>query len=199
MAADDVLQQQAAVALAHQILVVEDDVESAAFLKELLEGQGYAVAIAKDGGQTHAAFSMRRPDFVILDLILPGESGFEICERLKQTEESVPVLILTAIDLRDARDLAVRVGADGYMTKPFDPDELLERVREIAEDVWQRTHTTQIKETSRIRFSCRCGKKFKVSPTHRGKAMTCPRCGEPVTVPRRGGGLETRSGGEATK
>lgn len=186
MAADDIRQLQAAATLAHQILLVEDETESAAFLKTLLEKHGFAVTVAKDGGQAHASFSMRKPDFVILDLILPGESGFEICERIKQTEESVPVLVLTAIDMPDARDLAVRVGADGYMTKPYDPDELLESIREIAETVWQRTHTAQPKETGRIRFSCRCGKKFKVSPSHRGKSLTCPRCGEPVTVPRRG-------------
>ncbi len=183
MAADNVRDNQA-VALAHQILLVEDDSASAEFLKDLLEQQGFAVTIAKDGGQTHASFSMRRPDFVILELILPGESGFEICERLKQVEESVPVLVLTEIDMDDSRDLATRVGADGYMTKPFDPDELFGAIRNISEAVWRRTHADQPKETGRIRFSCVCGKKFKVSPTHRGKSLTCPRCGESVIVPR---------------
>lgn len=186
MATDEFRDLQAAEALAHQILVVENEVESASFLKALLEERGYSVTVAIDGGQAHASFSMRRPDFVILDLILPGESGFEICERMKQTEESVPVLVLSVIDLPDSRDLATRCGADGYMTKPFNPDELLESIQEIAEAVWQRAHTSQPKESGRIRFSCRCGKKLKVSPTHRGKSLTCPRCGESVTVPRRG-------------
>lgn len=185
MVADNVRELQA-VALAHQILLVEDEAESAEFLKGLLEARGYSVTVAKDGGQAHAAFSMRRPDFVILDVILPGESGFEICERIKQVEESVPVLMLTAIDMNESRDLATRVGADGYMTKPFDPNELFEAITEISEAVWQRSHMSQPAETGRIRFACRCGKKFKVSPTHRGKSLTCPRCGESVTVPRRG-------------
>ena len=184
MATDGLRDHNTLVALAHQILLVEFHQESAAFLKQLLEEHGFSVTIAKDGGQAHASFTMRRPDFVILELILPGESGFEVCDRMKQTEELVPVLVLSTIDMPDSRDLAARAGADGYMTKPYDPDELIENIHKIAETVWRRTHTDQPKETGRIRFTCRCGKKFKVSPVHRGKSLTCSRCGEPVMVPR---------------
>jgi DNA-binding response OmpR family regulator len=172
-------------AIAHRILVVEDDAETAGWLKSLLEEHGFRVTIAKDGGQAQSSFVMHRPDFVILDLILPGESGFEICERLKQTDEGVPIMVLSAIDMLDSRALAERVGADGYLIKPVDPDELLMRIREIVQQVWERTHlrSGQVDER-RVRFFCRCGKKFKVSAQHRGKSLTCPRCGEPVVVPR---------------
>ena len=171
-------------AVAHRIMVVEDDVESADFIKELLEKRGYSVAIAKDGGQAQTTFVMRKPDFVILDVMLPGESGFEICERMKQTDESIPVLFLSVIELEDARSLARRVGADGFMTKPFDPDELVKQIESIAQRVWEKIHLEQPKEERRIRFSCRCGKRFKVSPIHKGKTLTCPECGEPLVVPR---------------
>ena len=171
-------------ALAHQILVVEDDPDTAAFMKELLEKFRYRVTIAKDGGQAHSSFVMHRPDFVILDLILPGESGFEICSRMKQSDKTVPVLILSVIDMDDAFQLAERVGADGYLAKPFDPNELLEKIESIAETVWARDHGRQNKPEGRVRFQCRCGKKFKVSETHRGKSLTCPECGEPVIVPK---------------
>ena len=86
-------------AVAHRIMVVEDDVKSAEFIKEMLEERGYSVAIAKDGGQAQTTFVMRKPDFVILDVILPGESGFEICERMKQIDENIPVMFLSVIEL----------------------------------------------------------------------------------------------------
>lgn len=185
MAPDEVGRLTPNVAIANFILVVEDDEEEAAFLKEFLEKHKYRITIAKDGGQAQATFVMRKPDFVLLDLILPGESGFEVCLRMKQANSTIPVLILTAIDLPESRALADRVGADGYLTKPFDPDELLRKIQDVALRNWEKTHTEQAKEEKRIRFSCRCGKRFKVSPVHRGKTLSCPECGEPVMVPHR--------------
>ena len=172
-------------AVVHQILVVEDDPDTAAFLKELLEQHGYVVTVARDGGQAHSKFVMRKPDFVILDLILPGESGFEICERFKQSEKGVPVLILTGIDLDDSRSLATRVGCDAYLTKPFDPKELLALIADVADQVWARSHAAAPVNETNVRFLCKhCKKKFKVSAAHRGKSLTCPECGEIVVVPR---------------
>lgn len=172
-------------ALAHHVLLVEDDPASAESLKALLEQHGFRVQIAKDGGQAHSAFRMRRPDFVIMDLILPGENGFEVLDRLKHSDETVPILVLSAIALEDSRALSKRLGADGYLTKPADPADLLTQIKEIAQRVWERTHTGQPKkDEGRIRFTCRCGKKFKVSPVHRGRTLTCPDCGEPLIVPR---------------
>lgn len=170
--------------LAHHILLVEDDTASADSLKALLELHGYRVQVAKDGGQAHSAFRMRRPDFVITDLILPGENGFELIDRMKRSDETVPVLVLSAISLEDSRLLSERLGADGYLTKPAAPDNLLAEIKEIAQRVWERTHLGSQKEEKRIRFNCRCGKKFKVSPVHRGRTLTCPDCGEPLIVPR---------------
>lgn len=183
MASGGIGQLTSSRAIANRILLVEDEKETAEFLKELLESKGYRVVVAKDGGQAHSAFAMHKPDLVILDLILPGESGFEICERMKQNEAAVPVLILSAIELPDARRLATRVGADAYMTKPFDPNELLAEITRVAEEVWEKTHTKREDKPERIRFKCRCGKRFKVSAGHAGKSMTCPDCGEPLTVP----------------
>lgn len=176
-------------ALAHHILLVENDSASADSLKGLLELNGYRVQVAKDGGQAHSAFRMRRPDFVITDLILPGENGFELIDRMKRSDETVPVLVLSSISLEEARSLTERVGADGYLTKPAVPNDLLTEIKEIVQRVWKRTHhggqkEERQKEEKRIRFNCRCGKKFKVSPVHRGRTLTCPDCGEPLVVPR---------------
>ena len=166
------------------VLVVEDDVDSAEMLRAILERKGMRVRVAKEGGQAQATFVMQKPDFVILDLILPGESGFEICERLKHTDDTVPVMVVSAIDMQEARDLAERVGADGYMTKPYDPDQLLVKMQEVAKRVWERIHLNQEPDPTRVRFTCSCGKKFKVSSSHKGKSLTCPQCGEPLMVPK---------------
>jgi DNA-binding response OmpR family regulator len=168
------------------VLVVEDDPQDAQFIKDALEAKHIGVRVAKDGGQAHSLYQLHKPDFIILDAILPGESGFEICEKLKYHDQSIPVLFLTAIDLDEARDLAARVGADGYLTKPVSADALVAQVREIAEESWRRQHLDPAEEDhERVHFSCTCGKRFKVSASHRGKSMTCPQCGEPLVVPKR--------------
>jgi DNA-binding response OmpR family regulator len=187
MSTDSGIDPRLAPAIVHHILVVEDDRDEAAFLKTLLENAKFDVTLAKDAGQAHSMFVMKKPDFVILDLILPGtETGWEVCERLKTAEKFVPIMILTAIELDDSRNLAARVGADAYMTKPFDPAELLINIKSTAEDVWRRSHSDGSigDEVKPVRFACRCGKRFKVAHQHRGKTLTCPNCGEPVLVPR---------------
>ncbi|MBM81399.1 MAG: response regulator [Planctomycetaceae bacterium] len=169
--------------LPHMVLLVDDDVETADSTKALLQSKGCEVYVARDGGQAQSIFVMRKPDFVILELILPNETGFEVCERMKQTNDSVPILIVTAIDMEDSRNLASRVGADEYLVKPVEGELLIETVREVSQTVWEKTHLATPKEERRIRFNCRCGKRFKVSPVHRGRTLTCPDCGEPLVVP----------------
>ena len=166
------------------VLVVDDDPDVVHALRELLSARGYRVMTAKDGGQAHSNFVMNRPDIVLLDLILPGESGFEVCERMKQTDETVPVVVLSVIDMDDARELAQRVGAAGYLTKPIAPEDLLAELSKVAAGGRQEPPEAHSGERERIRFKCRCGKRFKVSPVHRGRTMTCPDCGEPLVVPR---------------
>ena len=166
------------------VLVVEDDPTAADHIRQALERHRVKVRVAKDGGQAQATFSMHKPDFVIVDLILPGETGFEICERFKLADPTVPVLVISEMDRPDSRELADRVGADGYLAKPIDPRELIDTVRQIADRLWRKTHGDKEAEETRIRFNCTCGKKFKVSPTHRGKTLTCPQCGEPLTIPK---------------
>ncbi|MEZ6048389.1 MAG: response regulator [Planctomycetaceae bacterium] len=171
-------------AVAHQILVVEDDQETAASLKTALSSAGFSVTLAKDGGQAHATFVMHKPDVVVLDLILPRESGFEVCERIKGLDPHIPVVILTAIELQESRVLADRVGADAYLNKPCDPEVLIQTIRDAAEKCWARKHLKKTNTEERIRFNCRCGKRFKVKAAHRGKSLSCPMCGEQITVPR---------------
>ncbi|MCA9039807.1 MAG: response regulator [Planctomycetaceae bacterium] len=171
-------------AVAHQILVVEDDQETATGLKAALVAAGFSVSLAKDGGQAHSTFVMHKPDVVVLDLILPRESGFEVCERIKILDPHTPVVILTAIELQESRVLADRVGADAYLNKPCDPEDLVRAIRAAAEKCWAKKHLARPTHEERVRFNCRCGKRFKVKASHRGKSLTCPMCGEQLTVPR---------------
>ena len=173
--------------IVHRILVVEDDREEADFLKTFLEFKNYEVEVARDGGQAQTAFTMHTPDAVVLDVILPhGVSGFEVCDRMKREHPDIPVIILSAIDMVDARDLAQRVGADAYISKPYDPDKLIERIQMAAESIWARTHLEGNSEASeRVPFTCpSCQKHLRVAGTYRGRLFNCPRCGKPVLVPR---------------
>lgn len=174
--------------IVNRLLVVEDDREQSDCLKALLEQHGYEVQVARDGGQAQSAVTMHPPDLVLLDLILPNEvSGFEVCERMKQANDDLPVVILSAIDMDDARDLASRVGADNYLAKPWETQQLLSCIRDTAEKVWRRKHLGEnAARAERVRFECpECGRKLKVSGSHRGQRLNCPQCGANVTVPRR--------------
>jgi DNA-binding response OmpR family regulator len=174
--------------IVHRILVVEDDRHEAEFLQRYLTGKKFSVEIARDAGQAHSSFIMHLPDAVLLDIILPNDvSGFEVCERMKRENKQVPIIMLTAIDRDDARDLAMRVGADSYVTKPYDPDELVEIIKRTADDLWKRAHIDPEENAEKVRFLCgECGKKLKVSAAHRGKSLNCPKCGQTVKVPQYG-------------
>ncbi len=170
--------------LPHHLLVVGNPRGDLPALKLGLENLKFHVTLAKDGGQAHASFSMRKPDLVLLEILLPGESGFEVCEWMKRTEPGIPVIMLTEVDLPEARKLAESVGADDYLIYPCEMLELYERIKIVNESAWEKTHLEQPKEVGRVRFQCRCGKRLKVSSSHRGKSMTCPNCAEPLVVPR---------------
>src|ERR1041384_7916019 len=111
-----VIDRDATELIVHRVLIVEDDRHE---VESLLTSKRFAPEIARDGGQAHSSFVMRMPDAVLLDLILPnGVTGFEVCERMKRENRNVPVVIVSAIDRDDSRDLAMRCGADAYVTKP---------------------------------------------------------------------------------
>lgn len=165
-----------------KILLVDDDLEWLATTKDALEPLGFEVSSAKDGGQAQGVVRMRPPDLILIEGILPGESGFEICEKLKQQHRRIPVIMVTEINLDSARNLAERVGADGYLIKPWEPDVLAEMMREVADNVWRMIEEEKNDEGV-IRFACRCGSRMKEKMSNRGKHTTCPECSERLQVP----------------
>jgi DNA-binding response OmpR family regulator len=116
--------------VAQTILVIEDEETIAAAVAARLQKEGFGVLVAGDGVAGIEAFRSARPDLVVLDLMLPGMDGLEVCRRI-QAERYVPVLMLTARN--DETDILVGlgVGADDYVTKPFSPRELVARVKAL--------------------------------------------------------------------
>jgi DNA-binding response OmpR family regulator len=113
----------------HMILVIEDDLGIQKVLHRLFVTEGFQVKQAVDGKEAHEAMKGLAPEVVILDLMLPGASGKDLCKSLKQAFPNVPVIVLSAIaDVTD-KVLLLELGADDYVTKPFSPRELLARVQ----------------------------------------------------------------------
>jgi DNA-binding response OmpR family regulator len=115
---------------ARRIAVVEDEASIAASVAARLRAEGFEVEVAGDGHAGVELCRSFRPDLVVLDLMLPGIDGLEVC-RLVQRERHVPVLMLTARDSEADLEVGLGVGADDYMTKPFSPRELVARVRAL--------------------------------------------------------------------
>jgi DNA-binding response OmpR family regulator len=114
-----------------RILVVEDDRKVASFLEKGLREEGYGVDVAHDGTDGSLKASVYDYDLAILDVMLPGKSGYEIVRDLRKGSKSVPVLLLTARDSKEDIVRGLDAGADDYLTKPFSFEELLARVRAL--------------------------------------------------------------------
>ena len=115
-----------------KVLVIEDDPTVGAFVKRGLEEQRYGVDLVTDGETGEALAAQGAYDVVVLDMRLPGKSGFEVLRGLRARGIDRPVLVLTAQDAVDAKVSALRAGADDYVTKPFAFEELLARLEAVA-------------------------------------------------------------------
>jgi len=113
-----------------RILVVDDDTEILSFLKRGLVYEGYTVDIASNGTEALAKARDNEPELVILDIMMPGIDGIEVCKRFRQAS-AVPILMLTAKGTVDDRVVGLDSGADDYLVKPFAFDELLARIRAL--------------------------------------------------------------------
>ncbi len=113
-----------------RILIIEDDERILQFLRRSLEYEGYQVDCAADGPQGLKKALEARPDLVILDWMLPGMDGLDVCRQIRM-EMEIPILMLTAKDAVSDRVLGLDAGADDYLVKPFDLNELLARLRAL--------------------------------------------------------------------
>ncbi len=127
-----------------KILVVEDELSISTLLKFNLEKAGYNVLTAMDGREGLEAARKESPALILLDLMLPGMDGMEVCKTLRMEKNNTPILMLTAKDEELDKILGLELGADDYMTKPFSPREVVARVRAIM----RRTRHSSTPETS---------------------------------------------------
>jgi two-component system response regulator ResD len=116
--------------MAQKILVIEDEDGIIHLLNLYLKDAGYTVVVAKDGADGLALHAREHPDLVVLDVMLPGVDGFEVCRRIR-VWSMTPILILTARSDEDDRISGLEIGADDYLVKPFSPRELVSRIRAI--------------------------------------------------------------------
>ncbi len=116
-----------------KIIIIEDSEKLAGFLKKGLENEGYAVDCFYDGisGEKHILFNFEDYDLVILDLMLPDKNGLDICRNIREKNIKIPVLMLTAKDSTMDKVTGLDSGADDYLVKPFEFEELLARIRAL--------------------------------------------------------------------
>jgi putative two-component system response regulator len=116
-----------------RILIVDDESSARAALETLLRREGYDVRDAADGRSALAACSDFKPDLILLDILMPGIDGFEVCRRIKETPETrlTPVVLITGLSDTEDRIRGITAGADDFLSKPIDINELLARTRSL--------------------------------------------------------------------
>jgi len=112
-----------------KILIVEDEPSLIFTLRDTLESEGYNVNVVSTGTDALAQVKENKPDLMLLDLMLPGMSGYEICERIRSMKYTFPIIMLTARDQEVDKVEGLNIGADDYITKPFGVKELLARIK----------------------------------------------------------------------
>ena len=114
-----------------KILIVEDDPHILLGLEEVLKSDGFEVAVCNRGDQALAAIQKEQPNLIVLDVMLPGLSGFDICKQLRAKKNATPILMLTAKGQELDKVVGLDLGADDYVTKPFGVRELLARIHAL--------------------------------------------------------------------
>ena len=127
------------------VLIVDDDVKLTVLLKTYFEREGFVVHTARDGLSALAQVRECEPDILVLDIMLPGLDGWEVCRRVRKNND-VPIIMLTARDEESDRLVGLEIGADDYVTKPFSPKEVVARAKAILRRVQKETPPAKVIE-----------------------------------------------------
>ncbi|MCG8428645.1 MAG: response regulator transcription factor [Chromatiales bacterium] len=114
-----------------KILIAEDDYNIRTGLDDLLSGEGYQVIAAADGEAALQAYRQHQPQFVILDIMMPKKDGYSVCREIRQRDDSIPIIFLSAKSEEIDRVVGLELGADDYISKPFGTREVIARIRAI--------------------------------------------------------------------
>mgnify|MGYP000846956661 CR=1 FL=1 len=136
----------------HKILLVEDEENIALGIKFNLEAEGFEVVATADASEALTAFRQSNFQLCILDIMLPGVSGYSICESIRETDSTIPILFLSARTLPEDKTKGFDVGGNQYLTKPFELDELLSRVRNLLRFNLPNVQPVEVKSISRFQF-----------------------------------------------
>lgn len=138
------------------ILVVDDKLDTVLLLRQLLTSRGYQVATASDADEAFAAVHRHRPDLILLDVVMPGKSGYELCRELKDDPDTrlIPVIMITGLSERDDRVRGIEAGADDFLSKPLYPEELFARVASL---VKLKEFTDELENAEAVLFTLALG------------------------------------------
>jgi len=114
-----------------KILIVEDDVSILTGLVDLLNGEGYAVSSTIDGARALSLYQQEKPDLILLDIMIPEKSGYDVCKEIRRKDPGVRIIMLTAKGQEVDKVVGLEIGADDYVVKPFGVKELLARIRAV--------------------------------------------------------------------
>lgn len=128
-----------------KILVVDDDKNICELLRLYLEKEGYSVLISNDGEEAIVKFNALSPDMVLLDVMLPGLDGWQVCREIRK-KSNAPIIMLTAKGETFDKVLGLELGADDYVVKPFDTKEVIARIKAVLRRMGQNTQTEEVKE-----------------------------------------------------
>ncbi len=122
-----------------RVLIAEDDATMRSGLIEILEGEGYDVVAAADGARALERWAEERADFVLLDIMMPERSGYDVCREIRRKDQDVPIVFLSAKNEEIDKVLGLELGADDFIMKPFGMRELVARVRALSRRCYQRS------------------------------------------------------------
>ena len=128
-----------------KILIIDDDKNICDLLRIYLEKEGYATILSHNGDEAIVKFNALKPDFVLLDIMLPGKDGWQVCREIRKVS-SAPIIMLTAKSETFDKVLGLELGADDYMVKPFDTKEVLARIKAISRRCGTVTTAAESKE-----------------------------------------------------
>jgi DNA-binding response OmpR family regulator len=111
------------------ILIIEDDIPILTGLIDLLEGEGYRIFSARDGEKALCLYNDCKPDLILLDIMIPGKNGYDVCREIRKHDSATPIIMLTAKGQEVDKVIGLELGADDYIVKPFGVQELLARIR----------------------------------------------------------------------
>ena len=135
-----------------RVLVVDDDKNICELLRLYLEKEGYGVILAHDGDEAVVKFRALKPDIILLDIMLPGIDGWQVCREIRKNS-NVPIIMITAKQETFDKVLGLELGADDYVVKPFDTKEVIARIKAVYRRVGQSSNEAEVKEVKYDKLS----------------------------------------------